>query len=73
MINVSFPGPIGVGDMVVEAANLRDLREKLSANSSIKPWLKTCSVLVNDEIASDLDMSLRSGDRVVILAPVCGG
>lgn len=73
MIKISFPGPIGVPDMQLQVKNLRELKEKLSADERIRPWLKTCSVLVNDDIASNLDIDLNDGDLVVILAPVCGG
>ncbi len=73
MIKVEFPGPIGKEPCELAVSNLKELKEALSADESVRPWLATCAVLVNDEIATALETPLHDGDRVAILAPVCGG
>ena len=73
MISVEFPGPIGKPNLELNASNLSELKEILNKDESLKDWLKICAVLVNDEIVTDLDTKFSDGDKVVILAPVCGG
>ena len=55
MIKVEFPGPIGKEPCELAVSNLKELKEALSADESVRPWLATCAVLVNDEIATALE------------------
>nr|MBP3724552.1 MoaD/ThiS family protein [Campylobacter sp.] len=73
MIFVEFPGPIQKENLELDIANLEELKEILNQDESLKEWLKICAVLVNDEIITDPKTKFNNGDRVVILAPVCGG
>ena len=73
MIFVEFPGPIQKENLELDVSNLKQLKEILNQDESLKEWLKVCAVLVNDEIITDLDTKFNDKDKVVILAPVCGG
>ncbi|ARR03071.1 molybdopterin synthase, small subunit [Campylobacter vicugnae] len=73
MIKVEFLGPIGVKPMELDVKNLGQLKDILSQNDEISKWLKLCAVALNDEIINDINTELKSGDRICILPPVCGG
>jgi len=73
MIKVEFLGPIGEDSIEIEAKTLQEVADKLQTMESIKPWLASCAVALNDEMTNDLTQILKSGDRVSILPPVCGG
>ena len=73
MIKVEFLGPIGKEPLEIEASTLRELSSKLKADEELLEWLDICAVAVNDTMVNNLDISLKSGDRVSILPPVCGG
>jgi len=73
MIIVEFLGPIGEESLELEAKTLHDVAEQLQKIDTISVWLDKCAVAVNDEMTNDLSMELKSGDRVSILPPVCGG
>jgi len=42
-------------------------------DENLKQWLSSCAVAVNDKIVDSLDVELKSGDKVMLLPPVCGG
>ena len=73
MVEIEFLGPIKMHNLKLEAANLSEVKEKLSEYEELGEWLKICAVAVNDEIASSLDAPLKDGDKISILPPVCGG
>ncbi len=73
MVQVQFLGPIGLPPREVEAKSLRELAKKLGEDPQVKKWLAECAVAVNDRIVKDLDAPLKSGDKVALLPPVCGG
>jgi len=73
MIRVEFLGPIGRAPMEMEAATLADVSAKLKEDASLREWLGKCAVAVNDTMVNDLNTTLKDGDRVSILPPVCGG
>lgn len=74
MIEVRFLGPLKDKEALkIDIKNLGELKELLSKDESLKPWLGVCAVSVNDEIVSDLATGLKSGDVVCVLPPVCGG
>jgi molybdopterin synthase sulfur carrier subunit len=73
MVVVEFLGPIGKDPLEVEAKSLKELKEILNQDKTLKEWLKNSAVAVNDTIVSSLDTPLKDGDKVVILPPVCGG
>ena len=73
MVRVEFLGPIGKEPLEVEAKSLKELKEILNKDESLKSWLENSAVAINDKIVQDLNAELNDGDRVVILPPVCGG
>jgi molybdopterin synthase sulfur carrier subunit len=73
MVIVEFLGPIGEESLELEAKTLHDVAVQLQKIDTISAWLDKCAVAVNDQMTSDLSMELKSGDRVSILPPVCGG
>ncbi|RUM62102.1 MAG: molybdopterin synthase sulfur carrier subunit [Sulfurimonas sp.] len=73
MVRIEFLGPIAKESLEMEATSLQDVAEALSSDEEIKAWLQTCAVAVNDTLVSSLDTPLRSGDKISLLPPVCGG
>jgi len=73
LVKVEFLGPIGVGDMELEADTLAQLGEKLQKMEELKPWLANSAIALNDTLVSDKNITLKNGDKISILPPVCGG
>ena len=73
MIKVEFLGPMAQEIIELEATTLAEVATQLQNIESVAPWLEKCAVAVNDQMTADLSMELKSGDRVSILPPVCGG
>lgn len=74
MIQVEFLGPMSqIPTQEFQASSLKELKELLCKDENIAQWLPICAVAVNDEIIEDLSHPLKSGDKVAILPPVCGG
>ncbi|MDQ1326366.1 MAG: sulfur-carrier protein [Campylobacterota bacterium] len=73
MVIVEFLGPIGKAPIQIEANTLADVSAKLKEDAELTGWLEKCAVAINDSMVSDLSVSLKEGDRVSILPPVCGG
>jgi molybdopterin synthase sulfur carrier subunit len=73
MVRVEFLGPIAREPMELEVTSLAELSKVLFEEEKIRPWLEKCAVAVNDMMVKDPNYPLKSGDRVSILPPVCGG
>jgi len=73
MIRVEFLGPIGKESIEVEADTLKELSDFLKQDEALSSWLPKCAVALNDTMISDLNTSLKAGDKITILPPVCGG
>jgi molybdopterin synthase sulfur carrier subunit len=73
MVRVEFLGPIGKEPMELDITNLIQLSDILKHDDSLKPWLENSAVAVNDMMIKDKNFELKSGDRVSLLPPVCGG
>ena len=73
MVTIEFLGPIQKESIAIDAKSLNDVAVHLSEDAELKTWLDTCAVAVNDTMVKDLDTELKSGDRVSLLPPVCGG
>jgi len=73
MIRVEFLGPIGKKPLEVEAGTLKEVSDLLKQDEALAGWLQKCAVAVNDAMVGDLDTPLKTGDKVTILPPVCGG
>ncbi len=73
MVKVEFLGPIGKAPLELDVTNLAELSKALQGDPEMKKWLENCAVAVNDTMVADLNHPLKSGDRVSLLPPVCGG
>ncbi|MBU1642007.1 MoaD/ThiS family protein [bacterium] len=73
MVRVEFLGPIQKEALLIEASSLRDVAAALQNDEEVKDWLDSCAVAVNDTLVKSLDTVLKSGDKVSLLPPVCGG
>jgi molybdopterin synthase sulfur carrier subunit len=73
MITVEFLGPLSREPLKVDMKNLNELKETLKKDDSLKEWLDSLAVAVNDEIVDSLDRKLKDGDKISLLPPVCGG
>jgi len=73
MVKVEFLGPIGLEPIEIKANTLKDIANELQNIKELEEWLDKCAVALNDKIVTDLSTPLKSGDRISILPPVCGG
>lgn len=73
MVEIEFLGPIGRENLSLEISNLSELKEYFKGDDELQKWLEISAVAVNETIVSDLDIALKSGDKISILPPVCGG
>ncbi|EAI8569431.1 MoaD/ThiS family protein [Campylobacter coli] len=73
MVKVEFLGPINKENLELEVKNLKELKEILQEDESLKEWLEFCAISLNDEIVFDENTSLKDGDKIALLPPVCGG
>ncbi|EEL0551202.1 MoaD/ThiS family protein [Campylobacter jejuni] len=73
MVKVEFLGPINKENLELEVKNLKELKEILQKDESLKEWLELCAVSLNDEIIFDENTKLKDGDKIELLPPVCGG
>ncbi|HEF9709151.1 TPA: MoaD/ThiS family protein [Campylobacter coli] len=73
MVKVEFLGPINKEKLELEVKNLKELKEILQKDESLKEWLELCAISLNDEIIFDENTKLKDGDKIALLPPVCGG
>lgn len=73
MITIEFLGPIGKKPIEIDIKTLDQLGELLNNDESLKQWLQNSAVAVNDVMVKDKSIELKSGDKVSLLPPVCGG
>jgi molybdopterin synthase sulfur carrier subunit len=73
MVTVEFLGPIQIDKKEFDVNSVRELKDELYKIPELEDWLVTCAIAVNDKIIDSLDTSLKDGDYVVLLPPVCGG
>ena len=73
MVKIEFLGPISREPLEVDVTPLKEVATILQKIDSLNIWLDRCAVAVNHEIVTDLSKSLKSGDLISILPPVCGG
>ncbi|HDZ5066092.1 TPA: MoaD/ThiS family protein [Campylobacter jejuni] len=73
MVKVEFLGPINKENLELKVKNLKELKEFLQKDENLKEWLELCAVSLNDEIIFDENTSLKDGDKIALLPPVCGG
>jgi len=73
MVTVEFLGPINKPNMELDIDNLNELALVLQDDATMSEWLKNCAVAVNNTMVSSLETPLKSGDKISLLPPVCGG
>ncbi|WP_297962933.1 MoaD/ThiS family protein [uncultured Campylobacter sp.] len=73
MVEVEFLGPIGREPLRLNANSLQEVKAELQKDEGLHEWLANCAVAVNDKMVYDANFALKSGDRVSLLPPVCGG
>lgn len=73
MVRVEFLGPIQKEPLELNITNLNELAEILHDDKEMHKWLENSAVAVNDTLVSSRDIKLKSGDKVSLLPPVCGG
>ena len=73
MVEIEFLGPIGRKPLRLNANSLQEVKAELQKDESLREWLANCAVAVNDKMIYDANFALKSGDRVSLLPPVCGG
>ncbi|MCK9337195.1 MAG: MoaD/ThiS family protein [Arcobacteraceae bacterium] len=73
MVKVEFLGPISKEPMELDIKSLNELSVILKDDSQVSSWLNSCAVALNDKIITSRDIELKSGDKVSLLPPVCGG
>ena len=73
MVKVEFSGPIDREPLELNISSLKELAEYLEKDEKVKNWLEESAIAVNDKIVKDISFQLKSGDKVSLLPPVCGG
>ncbi|AJC88798.1 TPA: molybdopterin synthase, small subunit [Campylobacter lari] len=73
MVKVEFLGPINKESLELNVSNLKELKAILRQDESLKEWLELCAVALNDEMVFDDETTLKDGDKICLLPPVCGG
>ncbi len=73
MVKVEFLGPINKKNIEINASSLKELKEILKQDESLKEWLSLCAVALNEKIIFDENEPLKDGDTIALLPPVCGG
>ncbi len=72
MVKLEFLGPIKKPKLELNIKNLIELKAILQEDESLKEWLELCAVSLNDEIVFYENTSLKDGDKIALLPPVCG-
>jgi molybdopterin synthase sulfur carrier subunit len=73
VIKVEFLGPLNRESIDVDIKSLNDLKEMFKDDKELQEWLEICAVAVNDTLVCSLDAEVKTGDKISLLPPVCGG
>ncbi len=73
MVTVEFLGPINKAPITLDIENLSELSGILKQDESLHSWLDNSAVAINDTIVKDTNRTLKDGDKISLLPPVCGG
>jgi molybdopterin synthase sulfur carrier subunit len=73
MVTIEFLGPIGIAPMSLEISSLEQLSDILKEDERLQNWLENSAVAINDVLVKDKTITLKDGDKVSLLPPVCGG
>lgn len=69
MVTIEFLGPINKPNLKLEISSLKELKEILKQDESLKEWLELCEVSLNGVMVFDENVSLKSGDTIALLPP----
>lgn len=73
MVKVDFLGPINVDSVEINIKSLNELSEYMLSDSRLKEWVNNSAIAINDNLISNKNVELKSGDVISVLPPVCGG
>ncbi|MBL1243098.1 MAG: MoaD/ThiS family protein [Sulfurimonas sp.] len=73
MVRVEFLGPIQKKALELDINNLNELAKILQHDAEVSDWLESCAVALNDTLVTNLEATLKDGDKISLLPPVCGG
>ena len=73
MVKIEFLGPINKENLELDIKSIQELKEILKKDESLKEWLELCAISLNDEMIFDDKITLKDGDKICLLPPVCGG
>jgi molybdopterin synthase sulfur carrier subunit len=73
MVKVEFLGPIGIAPLEANITNINQLKEILQKDENLKSWIDISAIAVNEILIKDKNFSLKDGDVISLLPPVCGG
>ena len=69
MVTIEFLGPINKPNLKLEIYSLKELKEILKQDESLKEQLELCAVSLNGVMVFDENISLKSGDTIALLPP----
>ena len=73
MARIEFLGPINKKPIEVDIKHLSDLKTLFQDDPDMKAWIKNSAIAVNDQLVSNLNLSVSKNDKISLLPPVCGG
>ncbi len=73
MVTVEFLGPIGKSPLELDISDLNQLSEILKKDDKLLNWLENSAVAINDVLVQGKNHTLKDGDKISLLPPVCGG
>jgi molybdopterin synthase sulfur carrier subunit len=73
LVKVEFLGPIQKESLELDISNLNELAKILQDDEELVEWLGNSAVAINDTLVTSLEASLKDGDKISLLPPVCGG
>ena len=73
MARIEFLGPINKKPIDVDIKHLSDLKTLFQDDPDMKTWIKSSAIAVNDQLVSNLNLSVSKNDKISLLPPVCGG
>ncbi len=73
MARIEFLGPINKKPIDVDIKHLSDLKTLFQDDPEMKDWIQSSAIAVNDQLVSNLNLSVSKNDKISLLPPVCGG
>ena len=73
MARIEFLGPINKEPVEIDITHLSELKTLFQDDPEVREWLKNSAVAINDQLVSNLNLSIGKNDKISLLPPVCGG